>query len=79
MKRDAADKTYLYICNQKRCDNCSAKDGLCRHTSDIRYAAHYVHGARINDNDFIEQAPGILMEKDHEERSVEKTNQERLH
>ena len=79
MKRAAADKTYLYICNQKRCDNCSAKDSLCRHTSDIRYAAHYVHGARIDNDDFIERAPGILMEKDHDERNVEKKNKESLH
>lgn len=79
MKRNTVEKKYLYICNQKRCDNCSAVSGLCRHTSDIRYAAHYVHGARINDDDFIERAPGILMEKDHEERSMEEANKECLH
>lgn len=79
MKRDTVEKKYLYICNQKRCDNCSAVSGLCRHTSDIRYAAHYVHGVQLDDDDFVEVAPDILMEKDHEERSVEKTNQERLH
>lgn len=79
MKRDAANKTYLYICNQKRCDNCSAVSGLCRHTSDISYAAHYVHGSQIDDDNFVEVAPDILMEKDHEERSMEKTNKERLH
>ena len=79
MKRDAANKTYLYICNQKRCDNCSAVSGLCRHTSDISYAAHYVHGSQIDDDNFVEVAPDILMEKDHEERSMEKKNKERLH
>ena len=79
MKRDTVEKKYLYICNQKRCDNCSAVSGLCRHTSDIRYAAHYVYGNQIYDDNFVEVAPGIFMETDHEERSVEKTNKECLH
>lgn len=79
MKRDTVEKKYLYICNQKRCDNCSAVSGLCRHTSDISFAAHYVHGIQINDDDFVEKAPGIFVEKDHEERSVEEANKECLH
>lgn len=29
----------LYLCNQKRCDNCSAP--LCRYTSDVEYAKYF--------------------------------------
>lgn len=32
----------LYICDQKKCEDCSAAQGLCRHTSDITHAANFV-------------------------------------
>lgn len=79
MKRKKVEKKYLYICNQQRCEDCSADLGLCRHTTSIRFAANYVPGSQINEEDFIEKAPGIFMEIDHEERSVEEANKECLH
>lgn len=36
----------LYICNRKKCKNCS---GRCLHTSDIKYAKYKQH----NNFDFI--------------------------
>ena len=38
--RDLKRKIF-YMCNQKKCETCSAKNGECKHTTDIRYAAHY--------------------------------------
>lgn len=31
----------LYVCNQKKCDNCSAP--LCRYTTDVKYAKYFSH------------------------------------
>lgn len=36
-------KKVFYICNQKKCgEACSANNGECFRTSDVRYAAHYM-------------------------------------
>ena len=36
-------RKIFYICNQKRCGKtCSAKNGECFRTSDVKYAAHYM-------------------------------------
>lgn len=32
-------KSPLYLCNQKRCDDCS--NPLCRYTTDVRYAKNF--------------------------------------
>ena len=42
-----------YICDQERCENCSAETGFCYHTTDIRHAVN-----------FEEVEPGKFMEKE---------------
>ena len=39
-KKKSKAPTRLYVCNRKRCDNCSDE---CRHTSDIRFALYDDH------------------------------------
>lgn len=41
----------LYICDQLKCENCSAAEGLCLHTSDITHAANFV---QIDDGIYVE-------------------------
>lgn len=31
----------LYICDQERCEHCSASQGICFHTSDISHAINF--------------------------------------
>lgn len=38
--KDMAD--VLFICDQLKYENCSAAEGLCRHTSDITHAVNFV-------------------------------------
>lgn len=37
--------TILYICNRKKCENCSPE---CRHVSDIHYAANFDYDPTFN-------------------------------
>lgn len=41
----------LYICDQLKCENCSAAEGCCLHTSDITHAANFV---QIDDGIYME-------------------------
>lgn len=34
-------RVIFYVCNQKKCENCSAKDGECKHTTNLKYAKNY--------------------------------------
>ena len=45
-----ADKV-LYICNREKCENCTASEGMCQHTSDVEYAANFV---KIDDDVYME-------------------------
>ena len=36
-----------YVCDQKQCPNCSAKDDLCYHTENIKHAKYKEHGRWI--------------------------------
>lgn len=46
-----SSEKILYICDQLKCENCSAADGLCHHTSDISHAANFV---QIDDGIYAE-------------------------
>jgi hypothetical protein len=57
-KKNIAEKgvvlsTVAYICDQERCENCSAETGFCYHTTDIHHAVN-----------FEEVEPGKFMEKE---------------
>ena len=41
----------LYICDQLKCENCSAAKGLCIYTSDITHAINFV---QIDDGIYVE-------------------------
>lgn len=41
----------IYICDQLKCENCSAAEGLCFHTSDITHAANFV---QVDDGLYME-------------------------
>ena len=41
----------LYICDQLKCENCSAAQGMCLHTSDISHAANFV---QVDDGIYVE-------------------------
>jgi len=41
----------FYICDQLKCENCSAVKGLCFYTSDITHAANFV---QIDDGIYVE-------------------------
>lgn len=45
-----ADKV-LYICNREKCEHCTASEGMCQHTSDVKYAANFV---KVDDNVYME-------------------------
>lgn len=45
-----ADKV-LYICNQEKCEGCTASEGMCQHTSDVEYAANFV---KVDDDVYME-------------------------
>ena len=47
-------KDVLYVCDQKKCENCSAKDGVCFMTSDINHAANFREAV---DGIYVEQTP----------------------
>ena len=51
--RDAESIKVMYICNLKKCDNCSYPS--CEHTSDIAFAQNFRHIAGTN----------IYMEEEH--------------
>ena len=38
-----------FICDQKRCENCMEKKGLCHHTTDINHALYKDHEAHLFD------------------------------
>ena len=46
-------RTVLYICDQTKCEDCSAAQGLCYYTTDINHAAN-----------FIQAENGIFMESE---------------
>ena len=46
-----SSEKILYICDQLKCENCSAAEGLCHHTSDISHAANIV---QIDDGIYAE-------------------------
>lgn len=46
-----SSEKILYICDQLKCENCSAAEGLCHHTSDISHAANFV---QIDDGIYAE-------------------------
>ena len=48
----ALRKDVLYVCDQTKCENCSAKQGFCYATTDITHAAN-----------FYEAQDGIYVEK----------------
>lgn len=37
-----SSEKILYICDQLKCENCSAAEGMCHHTSDISHAVNFV-------------------------------------
>ena len=41
----------LYICDQTKCEDCSAAEGLCHHTTDINHAANFI---QIENDVFME-------------------------
>ena len=45
-----ADKV-LYICNREKCEHCTASEGMCQHTSDVKYAANFV---KVDDDVYME-------------------------
>ena len=52
----ALRKDVLYVCDQTRCENCSAKDGQCFMTSDINHAANFIVAG---DGIYVEKTPAI--------------------
>ena len=52
----ALRKDVLYVCDQTRCENCSAKDGQCFMTSDINHAANFIDAG---DGIYVEKTPAI--------------------
>jgi hypothetical protein len=44
-------KGVLYICDQLQCENCSAAEGLCHHTTDISHAANFV---KVDEGIYVE-------------------------
>jgi len=38
----ALERKVLYICDQTKCENCSASEGMCHHTTDIDHAANFL-------------------------------------
>lgn len=46
-----SSEKILYICDQLKCENCSAAEGLCHHTSDISHAANFV---QVDDGIYVE-------------------------
>ena len=46
-----SSEKILYICDQLKCENCSAAKGMCHHTSDISHAANFV---QIDDGIYAE-------------------------
>ena len=52
----ALRKEVLYVCDQTRCENCSAKDGHCFMTSEITHAANFIDAG---DGIYVEKTPII--------------------
>ena len=46
-----SSEKILYICDQQKCENCSAAEGMCHHTSDISHAANFV---QVDDGVYVE-------------------------
>jgi len=44
-----SSEKILYICDQLKCENCSA--GMCHYTSDISHAANFV---QVDDGIYVE-------------------------
>ena len=49
----ALRKDGLYVCDQTRCENCSAKDGQCFMTSDINHEAKFLVDTGTADNSYL--------------------------
>ena len=52
----ALRKDVLYVCDQTKCENCSAKDGHCFMTSEITHAANFIDAG---DGIYVEKTPII--------------------
>lgn len=50
----ALRKDVLYVCDQTRCENCSAKEGHCFMTSEITHAANFIDAG---DGIYVEKTP----------------------
>lgn len=53
----ALRKDVLYVCDQTKCENCSAKDGQCFMTSEITHAANFIDAG---DGIYVEKTPAII-------------------
>lgn len=47
----------LFVCDQTKCENCSAKQGFCYSTTDITHAANFGEAA---DGIYVEKTPAII-------------------
>lgn len=52
----ALRKDVLYVCDQSKCENCSAKQGFCYATTDITHAANFIEA---DDGIYVEKTPAI--------------------
>lgn len=46
-----SSEKILYICDQLKCENCSAAERMCLYTSDISHAANFV---KVDDGFYVE-------------------------
>lgn len=53
----ALRKDVLYVCDQTKCENCSAKDGHCFMTSEITHAANFIDAG---DGIYVEKSPAKI-------------------
>ena len=53
----------LYLCDQKKCEKCSAPEGLCFHTTDIRHATNFIE---VDEGIYMETEVARLVEQQDE-------------
>lgn len=53
----ALRKDVLYVCDQTKCENCSAKQGFCYATTDITHAANFYEA---QDGIYVEKGSAII-------------------
>lgn len=53
----ALRKDVLYVCDQTKCENCSAKQGFCYATTDITHAANFYEA---QDGIYVEKGAAII-------------------